>query len=120
MLFLGLVLTVYDLRELFRFAPVHARDVLWAFLAGVSGVLWFEAYKLLGGTEPARIRCKHRESPGPQEVTVAATFISIGEAGKASSLKLFASVPRIGLVWRLVLFGSRRWQMSAGSSLSVF
>ena len=45
-LFLGLVLTVPVLRDLFRFAPVHPGDVLWAIAAGLSGVLWFEAYKL--------------------------------------------------------------------------
>jgi Ca2+-transporting ATPase len=45
-LFLGLVLTVPVLRDLFRFAPVHPGDVMWAIAAGLSGVLWFEAYKL--------------------------------------------------------------------------
>lgn len=46
MLFLGLVLMIPFLRELFRFAPVHVGEVVCAILAGLSGVLWFEAYKL--------------------------------------------------------------------------
>jgi Ca2+-transporting ATPase len=46
-LFLGVLLTVPFMRELFRFAPVHATDILWVFVAGVAGVLWFEAYKMI-------------------------------------------------------------------------
>jgi Ca2+-transporting ATPase len=43
--FLIALLTVPFLREIFRFAPVHAFDVLVVLFAGLAGVLWFEAYK---------------------------------------------------------------------------
>jgi hypothetical protein len=35
------------MRDLFRFAPIHATDILVVFVAGVAGVLWFEAYKMI-------------------------------------------------------------------------
>jgi len=46
-LFLALLLTIPALRELFRFGPILASDALIALVAGFSGVLWFEIYKLI-------------------------------------------------------------------------
>ena len=44
-----LVLYVPLLRNLFHFTAVHASDVLIGVLAGFTGVLWFEAFKLANG-----------------------------------------------------------------------
>ena len=46
---LALVLYVPLLRNLFHFSVVHPRDVLIAVSAGLLGVLWFEALKLVSG-----------------------------------------------------------------------
>ena len=45
----GLMLALYVpfLRELFRFAPLHAGDLLICAAAAALGLLWFEIYKLL-------------------------------------------------------------------------
>ncbi len=48
LLFLGLVLSVDLLRDLFRFAPLPLAHVAMALAAGVAGVLWFEAVKRSG------------------------------------------------------------------------
>jgi Ca2+-transporting ATPase len=45
--FLVVLLTVPFMRELFRFAPIHGADILLVIVAGVAGVLWFEAYKMV-------------------------------------------------------------------------
>jgi Ca2+-transporting ATPase len=45
--FLTVLLSVPFLRELFKFAPMHAADIIWVAVAGIAGVLWFEAYKLI-------------------------------------------------------------------------
>ncbi len=50
LLLLGLVLYVPPLRELFRFAPLHASDLFFCVAAGVVSVLWFELFKRLGRT----------------------------------------------------------------------
>jgi Ca2+-transporting ATPase len=44
---MGAVLYVPPLRELFRFAPLHANDLLICAAATVLGLMWFEIYKLL-------------------------------------------------------------------------
>jgi hypothetical protein len=36
-------------RELFQFAPMHATDIVWVLIAGVTSVLWFELYKFIRG-----------------------------------------------------------------------
>jgi Ca2+-transporting ATPase len=45
--FLGLVLYVPFLRNLFRFAPLHAYDLAICLAAGAASVLWFEIMKLI-------------------------------------------------------------------------
>jgi len=45
--FLGLVLTVPLLRELFRFAELHWIDLGVCLLAGAGSVLWFEVFKVI-------------------------------------------------------------------------
>lgn len=47
--FLAAVLYVPYLRELFRFSPLHAVDLLICFGAGVLGVAWFEVLKATTG-----------------------------------------------------------------------
>jgi Ca2+-transporting ATPase len=47
LLFLSLLLVVPVARELFQFAPMHATDVVWVLIAGVTSVLWFELYKFI-------------------------------------------------------------------------
>lgn len=47
LLFLGVVLYVPALRDLFRFAPLHVDDLLVCLAAGATGVLWFEALKVV-------------------------------------------------------------------------
>lgn len=44
--FLGLVLYVPWLRDLFRFSKLHAGDLAICLAAGVGSILWFEALKL--------------------------------------------------------------------------
>jgi P-type Ca2+ transporter type 2C len=46
--FLGLVLYVPVLRELFRFAELHLTDLGVCFLAATTSILWFEAFKMTG------------------------------------------------------------------------
>lgn len=46
--FLGLVLYVPFLRDLFHFEYPSPRDLLLCLAAGVSSILWFEGFKLLG------------------------------------------------------------------------
>ncbi len=45
--FLGLVLSVPGLRNLFHFAPLHGLDLAICLLAGGASILWFELLKLL-------------------------------------------------------------------------
>lgn len=44
--FLGLVIYVPPLAELFRFAPLGAVDVVLCFGAGAASMAWFEIVKL--------------------------------------------------------------------------
>jgi Ca2+-transporting ATPase len=46
-LFLGLVLYLPFLRELFHFDYLHWQDVLICLAAGGASVLWFEVFKLI-------------------------------------------------------------------------
>jgi Ca2+-transporting ATPase len=54
--FLGLVLYVPTLRELFHFAPLHTRDLVLCLLAGAVGIVWFECLKAFQRKEPAHNR----------------------------------------------------------------
>jgi Ca2+-transporting ATPase len=62
--FLVLLLTVPFLRELFRFAPLHAVDVIWVLVAGVTGVLWFEVYKVLHAARLRGLAAADRQDDG--------------------------------------------------------
>ncbi len=44
--FLGLVLTIPYLREIFRFSVIHPIDVVICVSAGILSVVWFELFKL--------------------------------------------------------------------------
>lgn len=46
MVFLGLILYVPALMDIFHFATLHADDVLLCISAGFASILWFEAMKL--------------------------------------------------------------------------
>ena len=48
LLLLAVVLYVPPVRGLFRFAPLHAPDLIFCATAGVVSVLWFELFKRLG------------------------------------------------------------------------
>jgi Ca2+-transporting ATPase len=52
-LMLTAVLYVPFLRNLFRFAPLHANDLVICFVLGVSAILWFELRKLFNKKPPA-------------------------------------------------------------------
>jgi Ca2+-transporting ATPase len=45
-IFLGLVLNIPFLREIFRFSPIHPIDVSICIFAGLLSVIWFELFKL--------------------------------------------------------------------------
>jgi len=45
-IFLGLVLTIPFLREIFRFSVIHPVDVVICVSAGILSVVWFELFKL--------------------------------------------------------------------------
>lgn len=57
---LGIVLYVPFFRELFRFSVLPVADLAISFAAGASGVLWFEALKVIGA------RRRRRHLPGLQ------------------------------------------------------
>jgi len=46
-IFLGLVLNIPFLREIFRFSLIHPVDVVICVSAGILSVVWFELFKLL-------------------------------------------------------------------------
>jgi len=48
-MFLGLVLYVPVLRQLFRFAELHWIDLGICIAAGVVSLMWFELFKLMSG-----------------------------------------------------------------------
>ncbi len=45
--FLGIVISVPFLRNMFHFAPMHAVDILLALSAGLASIVWFEIVKLI-------------------------------------------------------------------------
>ena len=47
--FLGLVLYVPFLKDLFMFASPHAADILICLVAGAVSIVWFEALKAING-----------------------------------------------------------------------
>lgn len=47
LVFLGLVLYVPVVRDLFRFSLLHPLDLLFCLAAGVVSILWFEALKVV-------------------------------------------------------------------------
>lgn len=49
LLFLGLILYVRFLRQLFHFSILHFSDLLICFSAGVVSILWFEMVKIFNG-----------------------------------------------------------------------
>jgi Ca2+-transporting ATPase len=53
-LFLGLILYVPFLRDLFRFAPLHADDIGLSVGAGILGIAWFEVLKAVQRRRAAR------------------------------------------------------------------
>ncbi|MCR4399912.1 MAG: cation-translocating P-type ATPase, partial [Syntrophomonadaceae bacterium] len=55
-LFLGLVLGMPALRELFAFAPVHRADVALALAAGTVSIVWFDVLKLVNRRRTLRSR----------------------------------------------------------------
>ncbi|NLV43390.1 MAG: cation-translocating P-type ATPase [Candidatus Hydrogenedentes bacterium] len=44
---LGLILSVPFLRDLFHFSVPHVLDLLVCFIAGILGIIWFEALKVI-------------------------------------------------------------------------
>lgn len=48
LLFLGMVLYLEPLRNLFGFSVLHANDLLICLVAGIISILWFEALKMAG------------------------------------------------------------------------
>ncbi len=49
LVFLGAVLYIPSLRDLFGFAFLHFIDLAICFMAGIASILWFEGLKLLSG-----------------------------------------------------------------------
>ena len=47
LVFLGLVLYVPYLQDLFSFSTLHLNDVTIALMAAVASILWFEAFKMI-------------------------------------------------------------------------
>jgi Ca2+-transporting ATPase len=62
--FLGLVLYVPALRDLFRFGTLHAVDLLICLAAGGLSVAWFEVFKVLRG-RPRRLAVLASGDPRP-------------------------------------------------------
>jgi Ca2+-transporting ATPase len=52
--FLGLVLSVPVLQNLFHFAPLHGLDLALCLLAGAASILWFEILKLIRRPDASR------------------------------------------------------------------
>src|SRR5664280_507025 len=46
LIFLGLVIFVPFLQDIFHFAPMHAIDFCLAFIAGIVSIIWFELLKI--------------------------------------------------------------------------
>jgi len=47
--FLGIVLYVHFLRDLFHFSRLHLIDLIISFATGVISILWFEGFKVMNG-----------------------------------------------------------------------
>jgi Ca2+-transporting ATPase len=62
LLFIGLVLYVPVLRELFRFAQLRWIELGVCLLAGVGSIVWFEAYKTLRRLGQQRIKGEKRSA----------------------------------------------------------
>jgi Ca2+-transporting ATPase len=56
--FLGIVLVIPAVRDLFRFAPVSPADLLLCIMGGAASVIWFEFFKVI------RARGNHPSSAG--------------------------------------------------------
>lgn len=52
LVFLGAVLYVPFLRDLFRFSFLHFIDLAICFMAGIASIIWFEGLKLFGSHKP--------------------------------------------------------------------
>ena len=50
--FLGVVLYVPSIQELFRFSRLHASDVVLCLAAGMLSIVWFEVLKIAGRQRP--------------------------------------------------------------------
>ena len=77
--FLTLLLTVPFLRDLFRFAPMHAVDIGVVVLAAAAGVVWFEVYKMISRKRQKRPRRAARLQEATGKVRARHSF-SDGEA----------------------------------------
>jgi len=55
LVFLGLVIYVPFLRDLFHFGMLHLNDLLLCFGAGIASILWFEAVKYFSRRKNTRI-----------------------------------------------------------------
>ncbi len=58
LVFLGLVIYVPVLRDLFRFGPLHPNDLAICFGAGIVCILWFEAVKYFGRRKSSEMPVK--------------------------------------------------------------
>jgi len=58
LVFLGLVLFVPFLRNLFQFATLHFIDIVIGLSAGAVSILWFEVLKMVHGNQQGRIAGK--------------------------------------------------------------
>jgi Ca2+-transporting ATPase len=54
LVFLGLVLYVPFLRELFRFSKLHFEDLALCLTAGAISIIWFELFKVISQHKSAR------------------------------------------------------------------
>ena len=54
--FLGLVIYVPFIRELFGFAYLHFTDVAICLMAGIASVIWFEGLKVINGSKDLSIK----------------------------------------------------------------
>ncbi|RQW81635.1 MAG: cation-translocating P-type ATPase [Methanothrix sp.] len=49
LVFLGAILYIPFLRELFGFSYLHLLDIAICFMAGIASIIWFEALKIING-----------------------------------------------------------------------
>jgi Ca2+-transporting ATPase len=55
-LFLGMVLYLPLLKELFRFDTLHATDLILCLSAGITSILWFEMFKIFRNKRTAALK----------------------------------------------------------------